>query len=179
MATVYAVARLFLFRVPSECLPLQRHGEHSRIELQDDEVCITLFRRKNCRKPSLIRRKCVCTNEGKLLCAVCRLKGWLSQPRVGNDIFRISPNTFQRYLRHDIGHAGISNPHLFGSHAFRRGMARDIVLAGGSLATLLLAGQWSSGAYRAYLQSQAIDEHAIAKLVIDHRLGALDLQHDH
>ena len=101
-------------------------------------------------------------------CAVCALREWMGKPQVGNKIFNVSVKSFLKYLRRDIASAGILNHESYGSHAFRRGMARDIILAGGSLATLLLAGQWSSGAYRAYLQSQAIDEHAISKLIIEH-----------
>ena len=167
MATLYSVARLFLLRVPSEALPLERNGEHSRIEIEGGNVHITLYKRKNTRKPSVLHRSCVCANEGRSLCAVCSLKSWLARPSVRDRLFNVSTHSFLKYLRRDIASAGVRNAENFGSHAFRRGMARDIVAAGGTLATLLLAGQWSSGAYRAYLQGQAIDEQAIAKLVID------------
>jgi len=47
-------------------------------------------------------------------------------------------------------------------------MAQDILKAGGSLATLLRAGQWRSSAFRVYLQESAVDEAAVARLIIDH-----------
>jgi hypothetical protein len=168
MATIYAVARLFLLRVPSEGLPLQRNGPHSHIEVEDSEAYVTLHRRKNSNKPALIHRSCVCRNEGVSLCAVCSLQAWMERNPSDNNIFNISTHTFLKYFRRDLAEAGIANPERYGSHAFRRGMARDIILAGGTLGTLLAAGQWSSGAYKAYLQSQAVDEHAVAKLLIDH-----------
>ena len=47
-------------------------------------------------------------------------------------------------------------------------MAQDLVNAGGSLATLLRAGQWKSSAFRVYLSEQSVDELAVSKLIIDH-----------
>ena len=55
-----------------------------------------------------------------------------------------------------------------GSHALRRGVARDIVSAGGSLATLLRAGDWRSTAFAAYLGENQVEDQAVANLVIDH-----------
>ena len=63
----------------------------------------------------------------------------------------------------DLPHAA-----TLGSHALRRGMARDIVDAGGSLATLLRAGQWKSAAFVAYLRENQAQEVAITQLIIDH-----------
>ena len=50
----------------------------------------------------------------------------------------------------------------------RRGMARDIVDAGGSLATLLRAGEWRSAAFIAYLRETQAQDNVIANLMIDH-----------
>lgn len=167
MATLYVVARLFLLRVPSEALPLEYDGSHSRLELIGNAAIITLYSRKNSRVPSVLKRTCVCTNEGRALCAVCALKDYAAGSRRTGRLFDVSYNSFLRYLRKDILNAGIDDSHSYGTRAFRRGMARDIIAAGGSLATLLMAGQWSSSAYRAYLQTSSIDEDAIANLVID------------
>ena len=71
-------------------------------------------------------------------------------------------------MRRDAADAGVSEPARLGSHALRRGMARDIVQAGGSLATLLRAGQWRSRAFMVYLQEQTLDEEAVTRLLIDH-----------
>ena len=52
------------------------------------------------------------------------------------------------------------------SHGFRRGMAQDIVDAGGSLATLLKAGVWCSSAYVQYLrENQSVDVAASMALI--------------
>ena len=69
-----------------------------------------------------------------------------------------------RSAAYDIGlqqHAEI------GTHAFRRGMAQDIVDAGGSLSVLLRAGEWNSGAFLKYLRESQPQEAAIAQAVIN------------
>ena len=170
VATIYATSRLFMLRVPSECLPLQLAGEHSEVHIGTNDISLTLFRRKNCSGPTVIHRRCVCATEGRTLCAVCALKLWIDRFRGQHPakLFRVSAKSFVKYMRRDAARCGLTGAALLGSHAWRRGMAQDIVNAGGSLATLLRAGQWRSSAFRVYLQQQALDEDAVAKLVIDH-----------
>ena len=47
-------------------------------------------------------------------------------------------------------------------------MARDIVDAGGSLASLLRAGDWKSAAFLRYLRENQTEEKAVTDLIIDH-----------
>ena len=47
-------------------------------------------------------------------------------------------------------------------------MAQDIIDAGGSLATLLRAGEWRSNAFAVYLRDHQVEERAISELVIQH-----------
>ena len=54
-----------------------------------------------------------------------------------------------------------------GTHAFRRGMAQDIISAGGSLAILLRAGEWNSSAFLRYLRESQPQEEAVAQVVIN------------
>ena len=54
-----------------------------------------------------------------------------------------------------------------GTHAFRRGMAQDIVSHGGTLATLLRAGAWNSKAFLAYLRESQTQDEAVSQLVIN------------
>ena len=165
---ICCVARLFMLRVPSECLALEIQGEHSSVGLEGDAVTLTLFSRKNSRRPAIIRRSCVCTSEGKLLCAVCALIGWCRDLGAGDQLFDSTKYQFSHSLQFFAAVAGLPNAEMYGSHALRRGMAQDIMKAGGSLATQMRAGQWSSGAYRAYLQNHVLEEDAIAQLLIDH-----------
>jgi hypothetical protein len=167
-ATICTVARLFMLRVPSEGLPLQVNGLHSSIEFGEESVTITLNSRKNSRRPSVLTRQCVCKNSGKTLCAVCAVRRWCPPGSPQGRIFSMTPQKFLTTLKSIAVLCGITNASRMGSHAFRRGMAQDIIKAGGNLATLMRAGQWSSGAYKVYLQNQALDEDAIASLIINH-----------
>ena len=47
-------------------------------------------------------------------------------------------------------------------------MARDIVDSGGSLATLLRAGDWTSSAFVQYLRDNQVEELAALSLLVDH-----------
>ncbi len=116
----------------------------------------------------MIRRSCVCASEGRTLCAVCALSSWCKSRRQEARLFSTSRSEFGRCLRKWAQAAGLPDAAHYGSHAFRRGMAQDIIKSGGSLATLMRAGQWSSGAYRVYLQNHVLEEDAIAQLLIDH-----------
>ena len=79
----------------------------------------------------------------------------------------MTAHSFINRMRQDASALQIQGADQLGSHAWRRVMAQDIVLAGGSLGTLLRAGQWRSSAFRVYLQDQLLDEQAISRLVID------------
>ena len=54
-----------------------------------------------------------------------------------------------------------------GTHAFRRGMAQDIISHGGSLAVLLRAGDWTSRAFMVYLRESQVQDEAVSQLVIN------------
>ena len=63
---------------------------------------------------------------------------------------------------------GFDHAAALGTHAIRRGMAWDIIDAGGSLAVLLRAGDWRSAAYVQYLREHQVEESAASQLLIDH-----------
>ena len=63
---------------------------------------------------------------------------------------------------------GIADASRLGTHAFRRRMARDIVDLGGSLATLLRAGEWRSDAFAACLKENQSEEKVLSRMVVDH-----------
>ena len=75
---------------------------------------------------------------------------------------------FVSCLRRLTAAVGIPNAQRLGSHALRRGMARDILDAGGTLSKVLRAGDWRSAAFVQYLRENQSQELAIASLVIDH-----------
>ena len=67
---LYAVGRHCVFRMPSECIPLELDGEHSSVVISKDELVVTLMRRKTSRTPSVIKRSCCCVTAGRRLCAL-------------------------------------------------------------------------------------------------------------
>ena len=90
-------------------------------------------------------------------------------------MFSKTAREFVRDLRNAASILGLKGAGTLGSHALRRGMARDIVDAGGNLATLLRAGDWRSAAFVAYLREHHAEESAISQLVIDHSDSEIEL----
>ena len=62
VAALCAIARLYLLRVPSEGIPLEWEGDHSRVVINGDSATITLMRRKNSRVPVALTRYCCCSS---------------------------------------------------------------------------------------------------------------------
>ena len=107
---------------------------------------------------------------GHSLCAYHWLKEMLDRAaKNGSDkLFSRSSSAFVQDLRKYAAAVGLPEHDRLGSHALRRGMARDILDAGGSLAALLKAGDWKSAAYVVYLRENQAEESAISRLVVDH-----------
>ena len=85
-----------------------------------------------------------------------------------NELFTKTAAQFVHCLRSHASVLGFADRGRIGSHALRRGIARDIIDAGGSLATLLRAGDWRSGAFAAYLRENQAQDVAVSNVVIDH-----------
>jgi len=166
VAALMAIARLFLLRVPSEALPLEWDGDHSRISLRDSDATIVLMRRKNVTTPTSMTRACCCESSGRGLCAVHWLHD-LHRRSPSGRLFQFNVAQFRRYTQAFATMVGVSMPGRVGTHAFRRGMAQDIVDAGGSLAILLRAGEWRSAAFLRYLRESQPQEAAVAQAVIN------------
>ena len=168
VAALMTVARAFMLRVPSEGIPLAWQRAHSNVVLTEGSATITLARRKNARHPTKMTRKCCCQSTGRELCAVHWLHDLRSRISSGDRLFHFTPSYFNRKVKEYALTLGFEGAARASSHGFRRGMAQDIVDAGGSLATLLKAGGWCSAAYAQYLRdNQAVDvaaSHAVLSL---------------
>ena len=70
-------------------------------------------------------------------------------------------------MRQYAAEAGVANAVQLGTHAFRRGMAQDIVDHGGSLAVLLKAGDWHSKSFFKYLRESQAEDSAVAQMVVN------------
>ena len=111
-------------------------------------------------------RKLCCATTGRELCAVQWLADLRARTVSSDRIFHFSPSYFNKKVKEYALVLGLEGAARASSHGFRRGMAQDIVDAGGSLATLLKAGGWCSSAYTQYLRdNQSVDVAASAALI--------------
>ena len=70
---------------------------------------------------------------------------------------------------------------LCGWHAFRRGMASDMLNSGSTIAQILMAGGWRSAAFLRYLTRRDVDERALHEVragLRPQRQAALELTFD-
>ena len=167
MAALMAVARQFLLRVPSEGIPLQWDGSHSNVALEPTRASITLYKRKNSRVPVTLTRECCCTAAGERLCAVHWLHALRRSSAGCGQVFSVSKHYFAKKIKELARQIGMEEHARLGTHAFRRGMAQDIIDNGGSLAVLMMAGGWTSSAYTAYLRGAQLDDVAVAGAIIN------------
>ena len=146
----------FLLRVPSECLPMCAHKAPDGVEapvflLRDGEAILRLPFHKNRLYPSEIVRRCWCA-EARNTCPVHSLGTFFRQQEEGARPFvHLNPAQALLSLRELLCELGIQNAMLYRLHDFRRGHANDLWKAGGILAEILEAGDWSSAAFLSYL----------------------------
>ena len=167
VAALMAVACHFLLRVPSEAIPLEWEGAHSSVTLNDLTATITLTTRKNVAVPSVLERQCCCASSGRRLCSVHWLMAMRARSQRQTKIFTVSETEFRTKIESLASRIGANNGSRVGTHAFRRGMAQDIIDAGGSLAVLLRAGDWKSRAFLSYLRESQPEEAAVSQAVIN------------
>ena len=166
VAALMAIARQFLLRVPSEGLPLQWSGVHSQITLTATVAKIQLSKRKNSRGPVTLTRECCCTTSGRRLCAVHWLHILKKDATDDGKVFDMTKNEFGSKIKLYALRAGVPEASRVGTHAFRRGVAQDIIDQGGSLAALMTAGGWTSSAYAVYLRDSQLDDAAVTRALI-------------
>ena len=166
LAGVFAVARIFLLRVPSEAVPLQWCGSHSTVQVDESQVTIVLAKRKNRQSPTTLVRKCCCHTTGRSLCAVHWLL-FLRQKRGAHPlVFGLPIHSVRRRMKQLAHEAEVDDWTHVGTHGRRRGMAQDIIDSGNSLAVLLKAGGWSSAAFLDYLRADQASDAAVSQALV-------------
>ena len=160
-----------------ELFPLQRSGRsgipsdseswHSEVLLEPKgQTSIILRTRKNEPRGAKLSRPCVCRTQHPLLCGACALRGLLQDaarkglgPR--DRLFESAPYSALLRLRAQAAKLNsTSKIHIdpaLGWHSLRRGMARDLLDSGATLATILRAGGWKSSAFLRYLCRKDVD----------------------
>lgn len=169
IADAFAIARGFLFRVPSEMLPLCIHdapsGNH-RVRCGGSETVVSLTCRKNDLRPVELRRACVCEKQGRRLCAhhhMCRAVDRARKLR-RQRIFSFSYSFLLGMTKYYAARAGVPDA---GTHGFRRGAAQDMALQGCQLFEILKAGGWRSASFMHYMNAHELEAGACAQLVAD------------
>ena len=165
---------MWLLRVSSELLPLQEDGSaglspddvrwHSRVvvEKPPPRPRIRLYwrTRKNAPAGDSAVRSCTCGPDPVdcLLCGPCALLGQLAETASRRSAAApIFPRLQGRAARTAFVAVATALGEPAAWHAFRRGMARDMLDRGDSLAEILLAGAWRSGAFMRYLMRTDLD----------------------
>ena len=165
MVTMVTVGRLFLLRIPSECVPMRWKGAHSAMEVDEQRAILTLTKRKNSQFPVKLVRDCCCKTTGRKMCAVHWLMEW--KTKAEDKLFTMDAKVFTEKLRSYAVAAGVKTDTPIIAHALRRGMAQDVLDSSGSLAVLLRSGDWNSSAFKHYLRAQQPEEVAISRAVIN------------
>ena len=157
IADSWVVARQFCLRYGAEVVPLHCAGGHSSIEFTVDKksqvwtASVTLFRRKMLTAPGVVSRRCICRLQSRQLCGVCIL-----QARAGGG--RIFPAVTYveglAYLKAAAVRLGFERPTDWGTHAFRRGWADEVLREGGPTA-LFYSGGWKGVTAFAYASARS------------------------
>ena len=168
VATVMVLSTSFMFRIPSECIPLCIQGAHSTVTALLDggrpALKVTLASRKNLQSGSVMVRRCVCGQQRNILCPVHALQDYLhSQPRTGR-LFSISAAAFIKVVRDLISSGSTAFEGIVStdctSHVFRRSSANELMRRGRSLGQIMHAGQWGGGGFLSYLLKADVDAEA-------------------
>jgi hypothetical protein len=184
---ILILSYMFLFRVPSECLPLEfgstmTTSSHSSLTLTENRVQICLKRRKNSNTPVTLIRACVCAfardgaPSAAKICPVHQLVNYLRRLRArsgslqnGHRLFSVNANQFTYRLRMLLQLTGLTEAQAgkFSSHSLRRGSARDILKSTGNVEILKAAGLWFSSEYESYIDKEELATSAMLEMVID------------
>ena len=129
-----------------------------------EAVRITFMNRKCCSEPVEVSRRCICKLQGKTLCGTCVLKRRLVDSCV--PFANISYNESLACLKLAAQALGFAEARSWGTHAFRRGWATEVVQANGP-AALFYSGGWRGATAFAYASAKARGSLAEAEFLIE------------
>ena len=183
------VSYLFVLRLQSEALPimyafdgeplLSRSGSFAKSTIglrrigNEDRIVLRLAFRKNTRAVTIALRPCFCDNGGLVPRSLCPIHSFwaavTAHTRPGGFLFpTLRSRNVTRILRRSLANAGVLEGNRYTPHCFRRGIANEILRSGSTLATIMRAGGWSSGGYRAYLELHREEELNIQNIFSRH-----------
>ena len=169
LAVLFLTAYVFLLRVPSEALPMVVSDGSSSCTGQsvifatDQEVVLTLRRRKNKPSGSRLIRRCWCS-ECQHTCPVHVLGPLLQGQECGQRFFEgITAASALTGLRHMLVAIGVGQAQAYRTHDLRRGHALDLQCSGAPLWEILQAGEWTSPAFMKYLDLHRLDTELVVQ----------------
>ena len=132
-------------------------------------ICLRLRSRKNAQFGSgIMRRACTCPGS-RAMCPVHALweRHFARLPDGSMPWAGMSSGSALSALRNVLTHLAVPCADEYGTHAFRRGHAQDLLNGGATLAEILRAGQWKSGAFHRYLETADIEQGAVLEVACD------------
>ena len=178
LADGFAVARGYLFRAPSEMVPVSRSSfrvsRSSGVVFSSADVVVTLSRRKNRTAPVDLKRTCVCDSQGRRLCCYHHLRRAVDRARAAKRlrVFSFSYEQILAATRRLALQVGVQDA---STHAFRRSMAQDMAAQGCQLYEILRAGGWRSSSFIDYMKPHELEAGACAQLIAEHRDSDVDV----
>ena len=151
-AMLWLTAYIFLLRLPSEALPMEKGDGYASVDtksvlhLKDENtVCLTLASRKNRQQCTIIERTCTC-EKLPTLCPVHTLwHEFFAEFAVGTKPWGdLSAAAVRKHLRDTLKKLRVPEPESYGTHDFRRGHAKDLQQSGVELVQILAARDWRS-----------------------------------
>ena len=170
-AMFYIAAYSLLLRPRAEALPITVgapgstatalvQGQHSAVEVCGERLVLRLARRKNRPHGSVLRRDCWC-HSSKETCPVHVLGSWLGGFAIGRQPFDcITAGVALPQMRRRLAQLGVEGHASYRLHDFRRGHAQDLLEKGSRLQVILSAGEWSSSAFTANLDTCDLEARA-------------------
>ena len=176
---LFYLSYLFLLRVPSEGLPIQRAAVSDvittkapqegkallgiRVIGDSPRLVLKLKKRKLNKTGAIMMRPCFCDGTGLVPAGLCPLHNFwpLIQQQIlpGELLFPSLQNkNLNRILKAILKRMGVESAEKYSTKAFRRGAAMDIMASGSALAQIMRSAGWHSQAFRAYLIFQMEEE---------------------
>ena len=164
MGAACCLAYVFALRVPSELLG---QGLRGQFVVYPDKICLVGLRRKGRQQLTELVRSCTCRSN-PLACPHPWVEFALNSTRADR-LFAMSSVEFHSRFRALLAAAGVPADLCvqYTSHAFRRGVAADVLERHG-LQAMLAVGQWQSPRSASHYASwDEMDRHAVGTLVAE------------
>ncbi len=172
------LARVFLFRVKNELMGMQLRGQstarpgsidwHSEVEFHQSKLVIHLRSRKNAPEGATLVRRCSCKDGPDVMCPLHALLGQQADMPTACErsrpVWDFTWSEVDKFLRRAVLVLKLGPARW---HAFRRGMAQDLLDSGSTLSYILRAGGWRSGAFLRYLTGSSLDDREALEFTVN------------